>query len=75
MENQKEKLLETLNAPDLVQQGDMDTLISSKFYAKTPLTKKFLVVIYRESNGVNGFVLTAYFTNRPSERRKVLWKP
>lgn len=75
MENQKNKVLETIIAPDLVQQGDLDTLVSAKLYAKTPLTKKFLVVLYREINKKDGFVLTAYFTKRPSERRKVLWKP
>lgn len=75
MENQKGRVLETLSAPDLVLEGDLQTLISAKFYAETPLTKKFLIVIYREINEVDGFVLTAYFANRLSERRKVLWIP
>lgn len=74
MENQKEKVLETLTSPDLIQQGDLDTLISGKFYPETPLTEKFLMVIYKEINERDGFVLTAYFTNKTSKRRKVLWR-
>ncbi|MBF8264440.1 MAG: hypothetical protein HW384_304 [Dehalococcoidia bacterium] len=74
MENQREKVLETLSAPDMVQQGDLDTLIAVKLYTETPLSEKYLIAVYRETSEADGFVLTAYFTNTPSERRKVLWK-
>jgi hypothetical protein len=73
MENQKDLVLETLRSPDLIQQGDLDTLVSARFYRQTPLTEKFLMVIYKEVSITDGFVLTAYFTNKPSEGRKVLW--
>ncbi|MCP4986125.1 MAG: hypothetical protein GY928_08680 [Colwellia sp.] len=46
MENQKERVLETITDPDFIQQGDFEELIAVKFYEQTPLTSKFLVTIY-----------------------------
>ncbi len=74
IKSQKENVLETVALPDLLQEGDLGSLIAAKFYPRTPLTRKFLVVVYRELTETDGFVLTAYFTNRPSDRRRVVWK-
>ena len=67
---QREEVLETLAKPDVVQKGDLDELLAVKFYPETPLSEKFLVVVYREVSVEDGFVLTAYFTRRPSTRRE-----
>lgn len=74
MENQKDQLLETLKKPDKIQEGDFETLLAIRFFDNTPLTSKFLVVVYKEIKERDGFVLTAYYTTRPSERRKVIWR-
>jgi len=74
LRKQKDKVLQTLTSPDLVQEGDLGTLLSAKLFARTPLTEKFLVVIYRELGDTDGFVLTAYFTKELSKRRRILWK-
>jgi hypothetical protein len=74
MVNQKDRVLETLSDPDLIQQGDLDTLLAIRFYAKSPLTRKHLVVVYKELNRTDGFVLTAYYTSAPSQRRVIVWK-
>lgn len=74
MSVEKDKVIETLSNPDLVQKGDYATLIALKFYAQTPLTSKYLVVVYKEISKIDGFVLTAYFTNKPAKWREVLWK-
>jgi len=74
MENQKERVFETISNPDLVQNGDFGEMIAVKFYEKTPLTSKYLVTIYKEIAKLDGFVITAYYATRPSERRKTLWK-
>jgi len=74
MENQKDRILETVIKPNFVQEGDFKELIAIKHYENTPLTSKFLVVIYKEINESEGFIITAYFTNIPSERRKTIWK-
>jgi hypothetical protein len=74
MEGQRDAVLDTLSAPDLVQEGDLGTSIAVRFYEKTPLTSKHLVVIYKETSSADGFVLTAYYTARPSARRQTIWK-
>ena len=73
MEDQEEKVLETISNPDIIQQGDFDELLAIKFFDNTPLTKKYLVVIYKEINE-DGFVITAYFTRKTLERRSIVWK-
>ncbi len=74
MLNQIDKILTTIENPDFIQKGDMDELLAVKFFDKTPLTKKYLVVVYRELSKEDGFVITAYFTSKPSKRREILWK-
>ena len=64
----------TVESPDFVQQGDYGTLIACKFYPHTPLTSKYLIVVYKEIDKTDGFILTSYFTNQPNKNRKTLWK-
>ena len=71
---QENKILETISVPDYIQEGDQETKIAVRFYSHTPLTRKFLVVVYRE-HLYGGFVITSYFTNQPAQWRKILWKP
>jgi hypothetical protein len=58
----------------MIQQDDFDELLAVRFYPETPLTRKFLVVAYRELGPEDGFILTAYLTRRPSARRVTIWK-
>jgi hypothetical protein len=74
MEEQSERILETLAEPDMIQKGDFGELLAIRFYPETPLTPKFLVVAYREVGPEDGFILTAYLTSRPSARRATIWK-
>jgi hypothetical protein len=74
MESQRDRVLETVAQPEMIQQGDFEELLAIRFYARTPLTSKFLVVAYRETNSEDGFVVTAYLTRQPSSRRIILWK-
>lgn len=75
MQTEENKILETVSSPDIVQEGDYGTKIAIKYYPETPLTNKYLAVIYKELSENDGFVLTAYFTRKSSERRRILWKP
>lgn len=72
--NQRERVLETVQEPDMIQQGDFGELLAIRHYSQTPLTSKFMVVAYREVSLDDGFVLTAYLTSRPSVRRVTIWK-
>jgi len=74
MDSQRERVLETLAEPDMIQQGDFGEVLAVRFYSETPLTRKFLVVAYREISSEDRFILTAYLTSRPSARRVTIWK-
>jgi hypothetical protein len=74
MANQREQVLETLTAPEQIQEGDSGELLAIRYYSHTPLSSKYLVTVYRELSAEDGFILTAYLTNRPSATRVTLWK-
>ena len=74
METQRERVVETLTKPDMIQEGDFGTFLAVRLYPKTPLTRKYLVVVYRETSSEDGFVLTAYLASQLSAWRGTLWK-
>jgi len=74
MLSQRKRVLETTAEPDFVQAGDAGEFCAVRFYNDTPLNAKYLVVVYRETSSDDGFILTAYFTSRPSATRVTLWK-
>lgn len=74
MADQRDRVLETVTDPEWIQQGDYGELLAIRSYAQTPLTSKYLVVVYREVRDDDGFILTAYFTSHPSVMRTTLWK-
>lgn len=74
MGSMRQEVLETVAEPELIQQGDSGELLAMRSYESTPMTSKYLVVPYREVSREDGFVLTAYLTNRPSGGRPVVWK-
>ncbi len=74
MATQRDRVLETIEDPEMIQTGDYGELLAIRFYESTPLTKKYLVVPYREVAPDDGFVVTAYYTRRPSSEREIRWK-
>lgn len=74
MNDQREKVLETLVGPDMIQEGGFGELLAIRVYNETPLGRKNVVVAYREMSSEDGFILTSYLTRRPSSRRETLWK-
>lgn len=74
MMGQSDRILETVAAPDMVQEGDFGVLIAVRHYPRTPLTEKYCAVVYRETSRADGFVMTAYFTRRPAPDRRIAWK-
>jgi hypothetical protein len=74
MTEQRERVLEILAEPEPIQQGDYSELLAIRFYPETPLTSKYLFVVYRGVNYNDGFILTAYFIGRPSAKRITLSK-
>jgi len=75
MKTEKVKTLESVNIPDFILKVDLSELLAIKFYDKTPLTSKYLIVVYKEPSNIDGFIHTAYFTNRIAKWREILWRP
>lgn len=74
MKGEGDRILEVISDPDMIQTGDGGSLLAVRHYARTPLTEKLCVVVYKEIGSTDGFVLTAYFATNLNERRHVIWK-
>jgi hypothetical protein len=74
MRDQQDRVLETVAEPEMIQEGDFGEVLAVRFYVETPLTSKFLVVVYREVNAEDGFIVTSYLSSRLLARRRVVWK-
>jgi len=70
----REKVLETIADPDFIQQGDLGELLAVRDYGDELELGRVVVVAYREVAANDGFILTAYVADRPSPRRKAVWK-
>lgn len=64
-----EDILDTVENPDLVLRGYRDSLVAVRSYGR----QRYLMVIYRQVSGDDGFIITAYFT-RKIDRRKAVWR-
>jgi hypothetical protein len=63
--NQEDRIKATLRAPDIVKVSNHveDVLLYYKLYERTPVTRKYLVVIVRVLDG-DGFIITAFYTDK-----------
>lgn len=74
MQNQLDKVKETVENPDEVRESSRmsSTWLFYKFYIKSPVTKKYLLVVVKVLNG-EGFIVTAFFTNKV-KKGGLIWK-
>lgn len=65
MQNQLDRLEETLAKPDVVRESDQDSTVHLYYreYASTPVSEKYLVAIVK-IDSASPFVITAFFTDR-----------
>ena len=64
-------ILGTVEDPDFIIEGYQNALIAIKEISG----RKFLAVVYKEITRKDGFIITAYFTNKLElVRKKILWK-
>lgn len=65
MTGQREKIVETLSAPEVVMATpkDTDVHIYHRLYETTPVTRKYVAVAVKYLSA-DAFILTAYFTSR-----------
>lgn len=72
MANQLQKIELTANKPDAVYYSPKeDARHYCKFFAQTPITKKYLLLVVKHTND-EGFVVTAFFISRIKTKDKVL---
>lgn len=68
------EILETIENPSVVYYGNEDELIAVS--KENQHSGKFFVVVYKEVSEKDGFIITAYLSNKPAffEKKKILWK-
>lgn len=68
------EVLETIENPDVIYEGEMEEKIALRKIDEEK--EKYIVVIYKELSKKDGFVITAFLTKkrRQFERRRKLWE-
>ena len=68
------EILETIENPQIIFEGNFGGLMAVSL--KIESTGKFIVVIYKEIEMNDGFVITAYLSNKEQkfDKKKILWK-
>jgi hypothetical protein len=65
MSGNLDMVLETVSEPEQVIEGKAGASIALRSYAKTNISQKTAVVIYRDEP--DGFVITAFLTSKPDK--------
>lgn len=73
MENQTEKLRETLQYPDFIAYNESeDTYRYYKFFPETPVSRKHVLVLTKHLND-DRFIITAFFLRKIREKGRLVW--
>ncbi len=75
MAGNQDLVFETLEDPDIIVSGEKDEFIAMRYYDKTSISEKHIVVIYKEEEN-DGFVITAFMTSKSEKitRKGIIWK-
>lgn len=75
MVDQRERVLETLETPDIVIATVKDESVHTyhRLYPKTPVTRKYLLVAVKIVSDDDAFVLTAFFSSQ-LKKGSTLWQ-
>lgn len=68
------EILETIENPSVIYEGNNEAKIAvSKFYETI---NKFVIVIYKETNAEDGFIITAFSSNKTQafKTKKIIWE-
>ena len=68
------EILETIENPKIIYKGNLGGFIAIS--VKLEQTNKFIVVIYKEVSLEDGFIITAYLSNKEQkfDKKQILWK-
>jgi hypothetical protein len=74
MKDQIERIKETLKEPEEIRKSiyDESVWLFYRFYPKSPVTKKYMLVIVKVLN-TKGFIITAFYTDK-IKKGELLWK-
>lgn len=69
------ELIKTIEAPETITKGVSDELRCIRFFPRTHLGPKYLMVAYKELSPNDGFIITAYKTSkiRKLASREIIW--
>lgn len=75
MAGNQDMVFETLEGPDMIISGGKGEFIAIKYYNKTSISEKYVIVIYKEMEN-EGFVITSFMTSKPEKiiKKGVIWK-
>ena len=75
MREQEDRIRETIALPDVVKvsQHDPQVLCYYRWYEMTPVTSKYLLCIVKVLNHQEGFIITAFYTDKV-KGGPVLWE-
>lgn len=75
MAGNQDKVFEALESPDIIVSGIKNEFIAVKYYIKTSISEKHVVVIYKDEEK-DGFFITAFMTSKPEKviKKGVIWK-
>ena len=76
MKDNRDLLHKTVEEPDMILRGVNNELRAVRFFQKTHLGPKYLMVAYKEICYEEGFIITAYKTSKIDKivKRGVIWK-
>ena len=68
------EILETIENPSVIYEGNQGGLIAVS--NKLEQDDKFIVVIYKETGLNDGFIITAYISNKEQkfDKKRIIWK-
>ena len=74
MAGNMDMVMESVEDPDYIVRGWTDELVALKYYERTSISDKYMVVVYKEED--DGFIITAFMTSKPDKimRRGTIWQ-
>lgn len=68
------EILDAIENPDIIYEGNNDAKIAIRKFQEN--ITKLVVAVYKETSANDGFIITAYFSNKQQEfkKKKILWK-
>lgn len=73
MQGHDDLIMLAIGEPDFVQEGDFGAKMGIKT-VPGEMPARYVVAVYKEVDLNDGFLLTSYYTRKPAEWRKIVWK-